>query len=93
MCGLDSKAGCKLSHFYLLSTETPPLLPGSDPSYLKSSSLAPIKESEHETELHKAASQGHIEETRSKCYIHIGGMTCASCVANIERNLKNEPGL
>uniref|UniRef100_A0AAR2KJL2 P-type Cu(+) transporter n=1 Tax=Pygocentrus nattereri TaxID=42514 RepID=A0AAR2KJL2_PYGNA len=29
----------------------------------------------------------------SKCFIQIGGMTCASCVANIERNLKNEPGI
>ncbi|XP_023647433.2 copper-transporting ATPase 1 [Paramormyrops kingsleyae] len=32
-------------------------------------------------------------KTLSKCYIHIGGMTCASCVVNIERNLKNEDGV
>ncbi|XP_055368529.1 copper-transporting ATPase 1 isoform X2 [Betta splendens] len=73
--------------------ETPSLLPASDLSLLKSSSLAPVKEREHETQLHKATSQGQIGETRSKCYIHIGGMTCASCVSNIERNLKNEPGI
>lgn len=28
----------------------------------------------------------------SKCYIQVTGMTCASCVANIERNLRREEG-
>ncbi|KAM6151719.1 copper-transporting ATPase 1 isoform 1-T1 [Rhynchocyon petersi] len=34
------------------------------------------------------------EETKStKCYIQVTGMTCASCVANIERNLRQEEGI
>lgn len=31
-------------------------------------------------------------KTSSKCYIQVTGMTCASCVANIERNLRREEG-
>ncbi|XP_042524184.1 copper-transporting ATPase 1 isoform X2 [Dipodomys spectabilis] len=35
------------------------------------------------------------EDTKasSKCYIQVTGMTCASCVANIERNLRREEGI
>uniref|UniRef100_A0A673BVV4 P-type Cu(+) transporter n=1 Tax=Sphaeramia orbicularis TaxID=375764 RepID=A0A673BVV4_9TELE len=44
-------------------------------------------------DLHKETPQGRNGDAHSKCYIQIGGMTCASCVANIERNLKNEPGI
>ncbi|XP_050998327.1 copper-transporting ATPase 1 isoform X2 [Acomys russatus] len=29
----------------------------------------------------------------NKCYIQVSGMTCASCVANIERNLRREEGI
>ncbi|XP_066496377.1 copper-transporting ATPase 1 isoform X3 [Tiliqua scincoides] len=32
-------------------------------------------------------------EAPSKCYIQVTGMTCASCVANIERNLRREDGI
>ncbi|XP_042349242.1 copper-transporting ATPase 1 [Plectropomus leopardus] len=73
--------------------ETNSLLPAPNPNVLKSSSLAHVKEKEPDNDLHKEASQGHTRDTHSKCYIQIGGMTCASCVANIERNLKNEPGI
>nr|XP_054497307.1 copper-transporting ATPase 1 isoform X4 [Agelaius phoeniceus] len=31
--------------------------------------------------------------TISKCYVQVTGMTCASCVANIERNLRQEDGI
>lgn len=32
-------------------------------------------------------------KTSSKCYVQVSGMTCASCVANIERNLRQEEGI
>ncbi|XP_019958417.2 copper-transporting ATPase 1 [Paralichthys olivaceus] len=66
------------------------LLPSPDPHVTKSSSLAHVKDIEMDSDLHK---EGRNREEQSKCYIQIGGMTCASCVANIERNLKNEPGI
>jgi len=33
------------------------------------------------------------DEELEKCYLHITGMTCGSCVANIERNLKKVEGI
>ncbi|MCJ8735675.1 hypothetical protein PDJAM_G00250050 [Pangasius djambal] len=73
--------------------ETNSLVPSeakSAPSVQKSASspaLSTKKEKEVEIDAESATN------THSKCFIQIGGMTCASCVANIERNLKNEPGI
>uniref|UniRef100_A0A0P6IYJ0 Copper-transporting ATPase 1 n=2 Tax=Heterocephalus glaber TaxID=10181 RepID=A0A0P6IYJ0_HETGA len=47
-------------------------------------------------ELNKKMTPVHNKEeqkTSSKCYIQVTGMTCASCVANIERNLRREEGI
>ncbi|XP_024139718.1 copper-transporting ATPase 1 [Oryzias melastigma] len=64
-----------------------------EPNVVRSASTALDQEKELDEDHHKEAHQRSTEETHSKCYIQIGGMTCASCVSNIERNLKNEPGI
>lgn len=76
------------------STETNSLLPAPNTSRSKSSSPAPVNDKELDSDFHREMPQGrNTDKNSTKCYIQIGGMTCASCVANIERNLKNEPGL
>ncbi|XP_009995454.1 PREDICTED: copper-transporting ATPase 1 [Chaetura pelagica] len=51
----------------------------------------------HKNELPSKVSPTHLtrQETKtiSKCYVQVTGMTCASCVANIERNLRREDGI
>ncbi|KAK6299309.1 hypothetical protein J4Q44_G00308190 [Coregonus suidteri] len=68
----------------------PVISPPSSPSL----SPAPVKELDCDPE--RGGGQG-VKRTpntlNAKCFIQIGGMTCASCVANIERNLNNEHGI
>ncbi|KAM4019599.1 copper-transporting ATPase 1 isoform 2-T2 [Anomaloglossus baeobatrachus] len=43
----------------------------------------------------KESPEPNNQESRTinKCFIQVSGMTCASCVANIERNLRREDGI
>ena len=65
------------------------------PPSVRSQALSPTSGSEKERETEEDSELGLANgtvQTYSKCYIQVGGMTCASCVCNIERNLKNEHG-
>uniref|UniRef100_A0A1A7X568 P-type Cu(+) transporter n=3 Tax=Iconisemion striatum TaxID=60296 RepID=A0A1A7X568_9TELE len=73
--------------------ETNSLLPVPDAVCSKSLRSSPVQGSEFDSDRHSETLKGHTGDTPSKCFIQIGGMTCASCVSNIERNLKNEPGI
>ncbi|KAI1898361.1 hypothetical protein AGOR_G00071530 [Albula goreensis] len=69
--------------------ETNSLVPVTVPSSPSPTKPVSVKEVEGPTQ----GSRGGGPQILSKCFIKIGGMTCASCVANIERNLKNEDGV
>lgn len=70
---------------------TVPVISPPSPSSL---SPTPVKEKELDSDPERGAAQcvKGAPNTLAKCFIQIGGMTCASCVANIERNLRNKHG-
>ncbi|KAM9324076.1 copper-transporting ATPase 1 [Gastrophryne carolinensis] len=46
-----------------------------------------------ETPIHSKQTNAATNNATNKCFIQVSGMTCASCVANIERNLRREEGI
>ncbi|XP_041076119.1 copper-transporting ATPase 1-like isoform X2 [Polyodon spathula] len=69
------------------------LLPKGSPSNKqKSRSLSERWKDEEEDSTYPAAALT-APQTPMKCFILVTGMTCASCVASIERNLKREDGI
>lgn len=56
-------------------------------------SLEPPQKPQHHSTPEAPANLKQESSTTSKCFIQVSGMTCASCVANIERNLRREDGI
>uniref|UniRef100_W5MWG0 P-type Cu(+) transporter n=1 Tax=Lepisosteus oculatus TaxID=7918 RepID=W5MWG0_LEPOC len=69
----------------------PPPLGPSPPSFQSRSPRRP----EHAVVPHtgEAAPRGSEDGRTQKCFIHVTGMTCTSCVANIERSLQKHRGI
>ncbi|KAI4899201.1 hypothetical protein NFI96_023593 [Prochilodus magdalenae] len=73
--------------------ESNSLVPAAVKSPVRSSSLSPVLSTIKEKEVESDTEPAKNKNGSSKCFIQVGGMTCASCVANIERNLKTENGI
>ncbi|XP_018430847.1 PREDICTED: copper-transporting ATPase 1-like, partial [Nanorana parkeri] len=56
-------------------------------------SLDPPRKPPHPSSQEMPVKSKQESSTSNKCFIRVSGMTCASCVANIERNLRKEDGI
>lgn len=46
----------------------------------------------HKTTFSEGTGTHRREVKTQKCFVSVTGMTCASCVANVEKNLLRHPG-